>query len=359
MAVVLLVSPASAQDVVVSGSDPAIEDIEWRIADVPGATLYLDGGTATATATATDDCGSATVPYTLEPDIVALRFDDPAASVLCIDTADAVDLLARVDGYEILVDGARLVDGGARPILELVAVAASGDPTGTWNATGFDAFADGALVAPLEGSRLSVTFGRDGNLVGTTGCGEFIGAYGFDGPRVSIGIRATGVSACTDAVRAEEVDFTSALQSVARWVATADGHDLFDTDGLLRVRLVQEAAASPQGEWRVTRFIGANGVADEPIESVDVTIRLGPDGRLDGSNGCRLFEGSYLLDGESIVISEASPIGPRCDRAFRRQERRFFAALDAAVSWAGGGATLELRDGSGRPVVELTEFGEG
>ena len=72
----------------------------------------------------------------------------------------------------------RPVDAGARPILDLTAFERAAIPSGTWVATGFDDPGSRVPKAPLDDSKLTVTFGRDGVLSGTSGCGEYIGAYG-------------------------------------------------------------------------------------------------------------------------------------------------------------------------------------
>ena len=198
-------------------------------------------------------------------------------------------------------------------------------------------------------------FGPDGVLDGTTGCGGFIGAYSIDGGSITIGIRTTGVSPCGQRKRDEEIDYTSALQTVVMWVPTATGLDLVDADGVTRIRLVSGDRGTIVGDWTVLRFVTPNGRLIEPLPDVDMWMRFGSGDQVEGSSGCRSFDGEYLLDGDRLAIGPISPTGLPCSGDFRRQERRFLRAIDAAIVWIRDGSSLELLDGSGETLIELIE----
>jgi heat shock protein HslJ len=343
--------------------DRDIEGIEWvlvgtvRDGDLgPGPAdaevrVRLEGGVLTLI----DRCDEATGAYVLDPVASRLSFVVAEGTTLCASNEALPGVLAGVDGYVLTGSAFTLLDDAAVPVLTFEGVVPSDvTPSGRWLATGYDLFGNG-LVAPRPGSNLSVVFGPDGVLDGTTGCGGFIGAYSVDGGAITIGIRTTGVSPCGQRKRDEEIDYTSALQTVVMWAPTATGLDLVDADGLTRIRLVSGDRGTIVGDWTVLRFVTPNGRLIEPLPDVDMWMRFGSDDQVEGSSGCRSFDGEYLLDGDRLAIGPISPTGLPCRGDFRRQERRFLRAIDAAIVWIRDGSRLELLDGSGETLIELIE----
>ncbi len=109
------------------------------------------------------------------------------------------------------------------------------------------------------------------------------------------------------------------------------------------------------GDWTVLRFVTPNGRLIEPLPDVDMWMRFGSDDQVEGSSGCRSFDGEYLLDGDRLAIGPITPTGLPCRGDFRRQERRFLRAIDAAIVWIRDGSRLELLDGRGEALIELIQ----
>ncbi|TCO71913.1 META domain-containing protein [Rhodovulum euryhalinum] len=75
--------------------------------------------------------------------------------------------------------------------------------------------------------------------------------------------------------------------------------------------------------WRI-EDIGGGGI----IDSSNVTIAFGRDGRVSGSGGCNRFMGGAELTGEGLRIGPVGATLMACPEALMMQERRVFEVLD-------------------------------
>jgi len=76
-----------------------------------------------------------------------------------------------------------------------------------------------AVVGVLEGTTLTASFGKDGNLTGNSGCNEFNGSYKVNGDQITIGTLASTMKMCSDpaGVMDQEAQYQAALQSAASY----------------------------------------------------------------------------------------------------------------------------------------------
>ena len=195
----------------------------------------------------------------------------------------------------------------------------------------------------------------DGELQGVTGCGRFVGGYGLEGEQLWLGLQPTGNLGCDEAGTLEAIGFSAALDTVGSWRAgsEAGSQELLDELGAVRLVLVPEAEIDPTGEWFVERYARANGKLAEPDPEVPMSVLLEADGRVSGSTGCRLFEGQYQREGESILIGAVETVGLSCEQPQRRPERRLLAAFAEALQWQREGEVLTLSDAFDQPLLVL------
>lgn len=226
-------------------------------------------------------------------------------------------------------------------------------PEGAWQVRAFDPWAEG-LIAPAAEDGLRLRLLGGGDLQGADGCGRFVGGYSLEGEQLWLGLAPTGNLDCGEADTLEAVGFSAALDTVASWRAGDDGSlELLDELGAVRVVLMPEAEVDPTGAWSVTSYARANGNLVEPEPEVPMTVLLEPGGRISGSTGCRLYEGEYQRQGESIVIGPVETVGLPCEQPQRRQERRLLAAFAEAYHWLLDGDVLTLRDAFDQPLLVL------
>lgn len=227
-------------------------------------------------------------------------------------------------------------------------------PEGAWQVSVYDPWAEG-LAQPTGEAGLRLRLLGDGELQGATACGRFVGGYGLEGEQLWLGLQPTGNLGCDEADTLEAIGFSAALDAIGSWRAGSEAGslELLDEFGAVRVVLVPEVEIDPTGEWSVERYARANGKLVEPDAEIPMTVVLEADGRVSGSTGCRLFEGQYEREGESIIIGAVETIGLPCDQPQRRPERRLLAAFAEAYHWQREGEVLTLSDAFDQPLLVL------
>jgi heat shock protein HslJ len=110
---------------------------------------------------------------------------------------------------------------------------------GSWSATAYAR--DGALTAPLSGTRLTAVFGEDGGLVGSTGCNTYRTRYSIDGETITIDPPAATRKHCAEpeGVMAQEAAFHRSLAAVARFELAGGSLELFHPDGTIAIALTR------------------------------------------------------------------------------------------------------------------------
>ena len=225
-------------------------------------------------------------------------------------------------------------------------------PTGTWQVVVYDPWGEG-LVEPREPGVLTVAFLTGGRLEGTTGCGRYFGGYSVDGEAIGLGMISKGFGEC-GARRSEEAFALSvAFDNVERWRASDDGLglELLDAAGDVRVALTPDDSGDITGAWIVEAYAKANGTLTPPLPEAPMRLVFEPDGRVEGSTGCRFVDGEYRREGDRVVIGPVEPIGAPCDGPERRPERRLLRVLGETVFWSREGDALTLTDAFDAPLV--------
>jgi len=88
----------------------------------------------------------------------------------------------------------------------------------TWEVTAFNNGKQ-AVVGVLEGTTLTASFGKDGNISGNAGCNNYNGPYKVDGDQITIGPLASTMKMCSDpaGIMDQEAQYLAALQSAANY----------------------------------------------------------------------------------------------------------------------------------------------
>ena len=90
----------------------------------------------------------------------------------------------------------------------------------------------------IDNSRLTLIFGADGRVSGSTNCNGFSGTYSVDGSRLTLSPLAMTRRAClAQALSMQEAKYTSALNGEMTWAITGDGALELTGDGGRRLLL--------------------------------------------------------------------------------------------------------------------------
>ena len=119
----------------------------------------------------------------------------------------------------------------------------------------------------------------------------------------------------------------------------------------------QKAEATPTtlfGTTWLAEDINGKGVIDDAQSTFSVTS----DGKITGRGACNGFFAQAEIKGDKITIGKAGATMMACAPAVMDQERKFFAALEAAAAYRiDGDGKLFLVDAKGVDIVRFAKAG--
>jgi heat shock protein HslJ len=171
--------------------------------------------------TGSDGCNTFATNYTLNGTTLTI---DPAM----ISTKKACDeaVMNQADTFTqallattsyTLGDGLMVLNQGNVPGLEFTGQTNSLSKT-SWDVTGYNNGKQ-AVVSPITGTNLTITFGDDGTISGNSGCNTYSGQYTLSGQSITISPLASTMRACIEpeGVAEQETAFLASLQQATVW----------------------------------------------------------------------------------------------------------------------------------------------
>lgn len=154
-------------------------------------------------------------------------------------TAQEDAILAALPKVASFTSGTALVltnaDGGTL----LTYAPGTADLAGTsWTATGINNGKD-AVVAEAGTENVTLVFGTDGTVSGSTGCNNYNGSYTASAGTIEFGPLAQTMKACEDAVMQIEQQYTAALAASTSYVIDGATLTLRDASGATQVVFAQ------------------------------------------------------------------------------------------------------------------------
>lgn len=110
------------------------------------------------------------------------------------------------------------------------------------------------------------------------------------------------------------------------------------------------AQGLPDTEWQPVEV--DYGLTEAPSEAF---IRFERDGRFIGYSGCNTMRGSFVTNGDAILMSPAAMTMMACPDNVGQQEFVFTRALSRARFYSLEGSDLTLTDGGGILVMRLAQ----
>lgn len=108
------------------------------------------------------------------------------------------------------------------------------------------------------------------------------------------------------------------------------------------------------GEWEMVE-----GTIDgDPFPLVDgwrITMNVGADGRIGGTAACNGYGGTYVADGEDLIISDVSMTMMACEPPVQDAESAFVAAIGQPLTYQRAGDRLTLTGGQAEMVFTAVE----
>ncbi|MCU0506082.1 MAG: META domain-containing protein [Chloroflexi bacterium] len=242
-------------------------------------------------------------------------------------------------------------------IVALVASAcsASGGTGGTLEGTTWlmKSYDNGTSMVDVPDGVYPDSVFADGKVSGILACNSYTGGYTQSDSSLTISELATTMMACPDTSSGVEAEMSAALQKAATYTASSTSLKIYDSSGK-NVLVYQAAPADTLSgtSWTATGVNNGQGAVQSVAAGTSITASFGTDGQLSGSGGCNQYTATYTSADGTVVIGPVAGTRMACDPAVSDQETAYFAALDAAATYAISGGKLELRDASG--AIQVT-----
>jgi heat shock protein HslJ len=196
--------------------------------------------------------------------------------------------------------------------------------------------------------RVTLTL-ADGNEVGGQACNHYGGTYDLrDDGTISFSAMSMTEMACEEPMMTVEAAYHAALAAVTRAERDGDVLTLSGEDVELVFELVPPV---PDAALKGTRWTLESLISGEAVSSVSEGgwLQLNADGSLRGATGCRDFDGSYVVSGDTVQITQLSTTDQACTGMVEAQDRHVIEVIEGGfmVAIDGDRLTLSLVDGNG------------
>ena len=249
-------------------------------------------------------------------------------------------------------------------VLTLTRAKLPADPTlARWDLARIGA-ADGSIAPVLQGLEPWIEFLRGGRVVGSTGCGSFVGSYTTNDSTMTIADVDARLTDCTDAARQQADQILSTLAEITDFEVLPAGLVLEDAAGTTRLALVP-AIDLGRRTWTPVEILGPDGEIVLGTDRLNTSAVRFAGGIADGRSLCRRFEGGSLRSGLALSAFDLVPGTGACPKPVEGQEASgqdvedaFLGALTGTASHALRGSELELMDVEGLPLMRLVPQSE-
>ncbi|HXG40789.1 MAG TPA: META domain-containing protein [Candidatus Limnocylindrales bacterium] len=207
---------------------------------------------------------------------------------------------------------------------------------------------EGGVERPLvAGTRIRLEF-RDGRLGASAGCNLMGGRYEIVGGTLRLTDAATTDMGC-DPERHRQDDWLFGFLGSSPTLV-ADARSLTLSAGDTVVELVDEEIAEPDlplvgPRWTLETLI-AGGTASSVPAGVVATLVFAPDGSLALETGCNSGGARYLVEGNTLRLTEVVTTKRGCLGAAGEVERAVLSVLQGDLAFEIDGSVLRLRSGA-------------
>ena len=245
------------------------------------------------------------------------------------------------------------------PLMTLTRARIDDDPTvAPWNLARI-AEADGSIEPVIQGLDPWMEFLRGGRIVGSSGCGSFLGSYTINDGTMAITDVAHRLDACPEGARQQAETILSTLDVITDFKVLPAGLSLQDADGTTRLALTPDINLARR-TWTPIAVYGDDGEATWGPDDLDTSAVKFNQSATEGRSICRSFTADGLRSGLAISVSDFQLNGAKCPSSSKKNptplkaiEKSFITALKAASSHALRGDELELKDVDGNTLMRL------
>jgi heat shock protein HslJ len=227
-----------------------------------------------------------------------------------------------------------------------------------WTLTGY--VPDGTLIPALTTTKVTLDFGKDGQITGTAGCNRYFASYEVKGTAITIGHAGSTMMYCGEPGVMDQESAYLALIGNAKTVGI-DGDRLTMADAKGTPILIFTKTVPPAQEplvgtnWILESFHTADAVSSV-LTGTSITAVFGPDGTVSGSAGCNRYFASYTMTETSLSIGTAGSTKMACGTpGMMQQESTYLSLLSQTKTYTIRGDQLILADAKGTPIFSYAK----
>jgi heat shock protein HslJ len=203
----------------------------------------------------------------------------------------------------------------------------------SWEVESFGGEDDQLAVIPDSALTLNIFIER---YAGYDGCNWFLGVYGVDGDTLRFNTPAMTSFICKDeAISAQGATYDAALVNITRYEMDGDKLVTYTVGDQKMATFVPAEKTAFEGTPWTAKFVNyGDGMTQASDYDFTVTARF-EDGKMKGFGGCTEYEADYVIDGDSITISNITPSGDECteDSGSSELQQWYFDALTATTKF--------------------------
>ena len=109
----------------------------------------------------------------------------------------------------------------------------------------------------------------------------------------------------------------------------------------------------PEGDWRLTSYRFQKNI-DFPIDGIEITLNIHPNGKLGGNSGCNVYGGEHSFENGKPKIGDLISMQMACEEPSMQFERTFFETLRSASRFSVVDGKLTVTD---RKTGNFLRFG--
>jgi heat shock protein HslJ len=221
----------------------------------------------------------------------------------------------------------------------------------SWEVESFGGNGDTLPVLPDTKLTLNMVVER---YAGYNGCNWFLGVYDVDGEGIRFNTPAMTAFICQDeAVSSQAATYSSSLVNITRYEMEGDKLVTYTVgDQKMATFFPAEPVAIEGTKW-TAKFVN-DGERMTPASSYEFTVSaVFENGKVKGNGGCNDYEADYVVDGDTITISNITSAGAECTDipGANNVEAWYFAALEATTNYAALVTSLVFMDAEGNDQI--------
>jgi heat shock protein HslJ len=203
----------------------------------------------------------------------------------------------------------------------------------------------------VDGSRIALTFDREGRLLANAGCNIISGPVRLDGGQLKAPDLSTTEIACDPELQQQDTWLAGVLKAGPSW--RLDGSNLTLTTGETTLALTDREVVQPNmglkgPRWTLDTLVDGE-TASSVAAGVEASLVFGED-HVDVHAGCNQGSATYRVDGDSIIFGPLVLTRMACPEDVMAVERAVVDVLQGEVTYMIDADRLTLKGPSGKAL---------